>query len=162
MYAAAMNTSDTRSTFVYPLLDVTRLMRKHFDRRAEPLGLTRAQWRCLKSIYRQPAISQKALAEFLEMEAIPIGRVIDRLQQAGFVERRADPNDRRVWRLHVTDKASGVIDDMEIIAAGLRDDALIGIGDAELAACVDVLERIKQNLNALEETNPKNNPRETP
>ncbi len=49
---------------------------------------------------------------------------------------------------------------MEIIAAGLRDDALIGIGEAELAACNDVLERIKQNLFALEETNPKNNPQE--
>lgn len=162
MYAATMNTPDLRSTFVYPLLDVTRLMRKHFDRRAEPLGLTRAQWRCLKSIWRHPAITQKAVAELLEMEPIPVGRVIDRLQQAGFVERRADPNDRRVWRLHVTDKASGVIDDMEIIATGLRDDALIGVDDDELARCVAVLERIKQNLVALDEANPKNNPRETP
>lgn len=160
MYAATMSAPDPRSSFVYPLLDVTRLMRKHFDRRAEPLGLTRAQWRCLKGIHRHAGISQKALAELLEMEPIPIGRVIDRLQQAGFVERRADPSDRRVWRLHVTGKASGVIDDMEAIATGLRDDALIGIGEDELAACVDVLDRMKQNLLALEETNPKNSPRE--
>ena len=162
MYAAVMNTPDPRSTFLYPLLDVPRLMRKHFDRRAEPLGLTRAQWRCLKAVWRQPAITQKALAELLEMEPIPVGRTIDRLEQAGFVERRADPNDRRVWRLHVTDKAGAVIDDMEVIATGLRDDALVGIGADELARCVDVLERIKQNLVALDETNPKNNPRETP
>jgi MarR family transcriptional regulator for hemolysin len=135
---------------------VTRLLRKHFDRRAEPLGLTRAQWRAIKVIHRQPGISQKALAELLEMEAIPVGRVIDRLQQAGFVERRADPGDRRVWRLHTTVRAHGVLDGMEVIAAGLRDDALAGISDAELAACVDVLERMKQNLLALEETTPKN------
>lgn len=156
MSAAAMNRPDLRSNFAYPLLDVTRLLRKHFDRRAEPLGLTRAQWRAIKVIHRQPGISQKALAELLEMEPIPVGRVIDRLQQAGFVERRADPADRRVWRLHTLDKAHGVLDDMEVIAAGLRDDALAGVSDAELAACVDVLERMKQNLLALEEASSKN------
>lgn len=146
-----MNSHDQRrSNFAYPLLDVTRLMRKHFDRRAEPLGLTRAQWRCLKGIHRFPAISQKALADLLELEVIATGRVLDRLQKAGFIERRADPGDRRVWRLHVTEKAGGVLDQMETIAAGLRDDALAGIGDAELAACLEVLERMKQNLLALE------------
>lgn len=156
MSSAAMNTSDPRSNFAYPLLDVTRLLRKHFDRRAEPLGLTRAQWRAIKVIHRHEGISQKALAELLEMEPIPVGRVIDRLQQAGFVERRADPQDRRVWRLHTMDRAHGVLDDMEIIAAGLRDDALTGIADAELAACLGVLERMKQNLLALEEPSSRN------
>lgn len=156
MSAATMIRPDLRSNFAYPLLDVTRLLRKHFDRRAEPLGLTRAQWRAIKVIHRQPGISQKALAELLEMEPIPVSRVIDRLQQAGFVERRADPADRRVWRLHTRDRAHGVLDDMEVIAAGLRDDALAGVSDAELAACVDVLERMKQNLLALEDPALKN------
>jgi DNA-binding MarR family transcriptional regulator len=156
MSSATMSTSDSRSNFAYPLLDVTRLLRKHFDRRAEPLGLTRAQWRAIKVIHRHEGISQKALAELLEMEPIPVGRVIDRLQQAGFVERRADPQDRRVWRLHTMDKAHGVLDDMEIIAAGLRDDTLAGIADAELAACLGVLERMKQNLLALEEPSSRN------
>ena len=156
MSAAAMNSSDPRSNFAYPLLDVTRLLRKHFDRRAEPLGLTRAQWRAIKIIHRHEGISQKALAELLEMEPIPVGRVIDRLQQAGFVERRADPNDRRVWRLHTLPRADGVLDDMEVIAAGLRDETLTGISDAELISCLGVLERMKQNLLALEEAASKN------
>jgi DNA-binding MarR family transcriptional regulator len=156
MSAAAMNRPDPRSNFAYPLMDVTRLLRKHFDRRAEPLGLTRAQWRAIKIIHRQEGISQKALAELLEMEPIPVGRVIDRLQQAGFVERRADPNDRRVWRLHTLPRADGVLDDMEVIAAGLRDDTLAGITDADLIQCLAVLERMKQNLLALEDAAPKN------
>jgi MarR family transcriptional regulator for hemolysin len=156
MSSAAMNSADPRSNFAYPLLDVTRLLRKHFDRRAEPLGLTRAQWRAIKIIHRHEGISQKALAELLEMEPIPVGRVIDRLQQAGFVERRADPNDRRVWRLHTLPRADGVLDDMEVIAAGLRDETLTGISDAELIRCLGVLERMKQNLLALEEAASKN------
>ncbi|GMV30974.1 MAG: hypothetical protein AMXMBFR59_30990 [Rhodanobacteraceae bacterium] len=156
MSKAVMNVPDPRSTFAYPLLDVTRLLRKHFDRRAEPLGLTRAQWRAIKFVHRHPAITQKALAELLEMEPIPVGRVIDRLQQAGFVERRADPNDRRVWRLHTLPRADGVLDDMETIASRLRDETLTGISDAELASCLGVIERMKHNLLALDEAAPTN------
>jgi MarR family transcriptional regulator, transcriptional regulator for hemolysin len=142
--------ANNRQLFAYPLVDVTRLFRKHFDRRAEPLGLTRAQWRALKAIHRHEALTQKALAELLEMEPIPVGRVIDRLQQADFVERRSDPSDRRCWRLYLTPKALAVVDGMEAIASGLRDDALVGVDDHELATFVRVLERMKQNLVELD------------
>jgi len=144
-----MNIPDNK-TFAYLLMDVTRLLRKHFDRRAAPLGLTRSQWRALKSIHRQPGLSQSDLAELLEMEAIPIGRVVDRLVQAGFVERRADPNDRRRWCLHHADKAQAVIGEMEIIADGLRADALAGIHQDDHATLLRVLEDMKTNLLAFE------------
>ncbi len=136
--------------FGYLLQDVTLLLRKHFDRRAARFGLTRAQWRALKCLHLRPGIRQSELAEFLEMEAIAVGRVIDRLQAAGFVERRADPSDRRCWRLHATELASTVTDGMEEIARGLRADAALGIELADMQHMVDVLERIKGNLQALE------------
>jgi MarR family transcriptional regulator for hemolysin len=148
-----MNTPDNKS-FAYLLMDVTRLLRKHFDRRAAPLGLTRAQWRALKAIHRQPGLSQSDLAELLEMEAIPIGRVVDRLVQAGFVERRADPKDRRRWCLHHADKAQAVIGEMEIIADGLRVDTLAGIHADDHATLLRVLEDMKTNLLAFETNSP--------
>ncbi len=157
---ATMNMSRDNA-FAYQLGDLTRLMRKHFDRRATKFGLTRAQWRALKTIARDPGLSQRALAEHLEMEAIPIGRVIDRLQQAGFVERRADPADRRLWRLHVTAKAHAVVDDMNLIANGLREEALSGVDQEDFVAFRRVLEQIKQNLVALDtetETDRPGNP----
>src|SRR5512147_1705198 len=110
-----MSTTD-KATFGYLVTDVTRLMRKQFDRRAVRFGLTRAQWRALKRVHRGEGITQNELAEFLEMEPIAVGRVIDRLQKAGFIERRADPSDRRCWRLHLQPKAHAVIDDMEQIS----------------------------------------------
>ena len=76
---------------------------------------------------RHEGLSQTELAEYLDMEPIPVGRVIDRLEKTGFVERRADPADRRRWRLYLTPKAHAVVDEMEVIAGGLRDDALRGI-----------------------------------
>jgi len=92
-----MNTPAENSLF-YMLHDATRQLRKHFDRRATRLELTRAQWRALKATSRQEGLSQTELAEYLDMEPIPVGRVIDRLEKTGFVERRSDPADRRRWR----------------------------------------------------------------
>ncbi|MGA9341294.1 MAG: MarR family transcriptional regulator [Rhodanobacteraceae bacterium] len=137
-------------SFGYLLNDVTRQFRKHFDRRATRLGLTRAQWRALKAIAHQQGLSQKALAEYLEMEPIPIGRVLDRLVHAGFVERRADPRDRRCWRLHLTAKAHAVVDDMEVIAEQLRSEALAGIKRGDMDQFMRVLTRIKTNLSTLD------------
>jgi DNA-binding MarR family transcriptional regulator len=137
-------------SFGYLLSDVTLLFRKHFDRRAVKFGLTRAQWRATKMLYHRPGLRQTELAEFLEMEPIAVGRVIDRLQAAGFVERRPDPRDRRAWRLYATEQAHEVVDDMERIARGLRRDATAGIDHDEMAQMIAVLTRIKENLQVLD------------
>lgn len=144
-----MNNAAENSLF-YMLHDATRQLRKHFDRRATRLELTRAQWRALKATSRQEGLSQSELADYLDMEAIPVGRVIDRLEKTGFVERRSDPADRRRWRLYLTSKAHAVVDEMEEIATGLREDALRGVERNDLDALMRVLGQIKENLVALE------------
>lgn len=138
------------STFAYLMQDVTRHMRKHFDRRATALNLTRAQWRALKTIRRGEGLSQTGLADALDMEPIPVGRVIDRLEKANYVERRADPADRRRWCLYLTPKAHAVVAEMEVIADGLRDDALRGIKRDDFDAMLRVLAQLKRNLTALD------------
>ena len=145
-----------KTTFGYLVTDVTRLMRKQFDRRAVRFGLTRAQWRALKRVHHGEGITQNELAEFLEMEPIAVGRVIDRLQKAGFIERRADPRDRRVWRLHLLPKAHDVVDDMEQIASELFRQMQHGIAAAEMKSMLSVLTRMKDNLNALDRVDEKN------
>ena len=139
-------------SFGYLLNDVTLLFRKHFDRRATRFGLTRAQWRAIKCLHHRGGIRQNELAEYLEMEPIAVGRVIDRLQAAGFVERRADPKDRRCWRLYTTAQTHGVAEDMELIARGLRRDAAGDIPMAELQQALAVVTRMKDNLQALDDS----------
>ena len=145
-----MKTPD--QSFAYNMHDVTCLFRKHFDRRAIRFALTRAQWRALKSIRRREGLSQAELAEFLEMEPIAIGRVLDRLAAAGFVERRADPNDRRRWCLHLTSRAHAVTDDMEVLASELRHEALDGVNPADFEVFERVLAKIRSNLAAIDST----------
>ena len=150
MNTTAKSRASEKTSFGFLVTDVTRLMRKMFDRRAARFGLTRAQWRALKRVSHEPGLTQNEVAEFLEMEPIAVGRVIDRLQKAGFIERRADPQDRRVWRLHITEKAHAVVDDMELISAELFKQAQRGIAAADMKIMLDVFARMKQNLVALD------------
>jgi len=147
--------NNDKTAFGFLVNDVTRMMRKLFDRRAVRFELTRAQWRALKRISYSEGLRQADLADQLEMEPIAIGRVIDRLENAGFVERRADPTDRRAWRLHLTARAHAVVDDMETISTELFRDAQKGISAADMKAVVATLTHMKQNLIALDEAEKK-------
>src|SRR3954469_10310566 len=97
------------------LKEVTQLMRRRFDERARAKGATRAQWLALKMISHSEGINQGRLADFLEVEPITACRMIDRLEEAGMVERRRDPSDRRAWQLFLTEKSRPVIDDLRIV-----------------------------------------------
>ena len=92
---------DFQRDLMFLLHDVARLLRVDADKRARAHGMTRAQWGILIWLERQPGLSQKELAEILEVEPITVARLIDRLESRGMVERRPDPKDRRIWRLHL-------------------------------------------------------------
>ena len=91
------------------LSDVSRLMRREFDARARDIGVTRPQWQVLTVLRRNEGVNQGGLADLLEVEPITVCRMVDRLQEADLVERRADPADRRSWRLFLTSKAQALL-----------------------------------------------------
>ncbi len=138
------------NTIGYLIADLSRLFGRVFDRRAAHLGLTRVQWRALKRIHQSQGITQAELADLLDMEPIAVGRVIDRLQKAGFIERRGDPDDRRVWRLHLLPPCQAVMADIEAVATSVREDCLAGIDADELATALKVLGQIRENLSQLD------------
>ena len=131
--------------------DVSRLMRKRFDERAKLIGATRPQWRTLAMLSRNEGIHQGALADLLEIEPITLCRMIDRLEEAGKVERRRDPEDRRAWRIYLTEKARPVIDKLRAIADELIDEAMDGIDPAHRTLLGDALQTMRANLG-----NPQN------
>src|SRR5712672_4409207 len=90
------------STLDFLLHDVARLLRKRFEQNARGSGLTRSQWQVLTYLARNEGISQSGLADLLEIEPITLGRIVDKLQTRGLIERRPDPSDRRAWLLHLT------------------------------------------------------------
>jgi DNA-binding MarR family transcriptional regulator len=133
------------------LSDVSRLLRRRFDERARATGASVAQWRALKALVRHPGINQGQLAEILEVEPITACRMIDRLEEAGFVERRRDPADRRAWRLHLTDKSAPVLEELHVLAGDLIEETLQGFSSKQREELIAALEGLRANLNNVQE-----------
>jgi DNA-binding MarR family transcriptional regulator len=108
--------------------------------------VTRPQWQVLSLLSRHEGINQGGLAELLEVEPITLGRMIDRLQEAGLVERRPDPADRRAWRLHVTPKGNELMDQLRPLAFETIEIALDGVSEAQRDALMATLDRMRGNL----------------
>jgi len=134
----------------FEIAETAHALRRSFDRRAASLGVTRAQWKVLFRLTRQPGLRQVELADKLDVEPITLSRIIDRLSEAGLVERTPDPADRRAWRLQVTDTAQPLIAKLRKLAEGLVDDAFKGLSGEELEAMRGSLTRIRDNLAAAE------------
>ena len=90
-------------------MTLSRLRRVSFDRELAPLGITRSQWWVLAFISRNDGLPQTRLAHDLDVGKVALGSLVDRLQAAGFVVRKADDKDRRVKRIFLTDKARDLI-----------------------------------------------------
>ncbi|MGH6876416.1 MAG: MarR family winged helix-turn-helix transcriptional regulator [Rhizomicrobium sp.] len=130
------------------LNDVARLLRTRFDQRARARGMTRAQWVILARVNAKPGLSQNELASLLEVEPISVGRLIDRLEGRGLVERRPDPADRRIRRLHLLPAAEPVLEDITKAREILGVELLDGVDAATRTQMVDALLRMKNNLTA--------------
>lgn len=133
-------------TLGFLMSDVSRLMRRRFDERARSSGATGPQWRTLKILERREGLNQGQLAELLEVEPITCCRMIDRLEEAGLVERRRDPNDRRAWLIFLTDKARPVLDELRVIARDMIEQALQGLDARQRTELIESLNTIRSNM----------------
>ncbi len=131
---------------LFLLHDVARLLRVEADKRARLHGMTRAQWGILIWLERQPGISQKELSELLEVEPITVARLIDRLEARGMVERRPDPRDRRIWRLHLLRPACDVLHEISRQRADMTRRVIAGIDDESIETMTEALMRMKATL----------------
>lgn len=134
------------------IADVARLLRTAFDRRVRALGITRAQWLVLTRLHRHPGASQSELAEMMEVERASAGRMIDRLEANGWVERRALDGDRRVKRVYLTPEAERVHRRIWRVAETTVDDALADLSEREGTQLRALLSRVKKNLLAVVES----------
>lgn len=129
--------------------DSSRMLRRIFNERITPLGLTQAQWRALVHLSRNEGLNQVSLSELLEVQPITVARLIDKLVAAGLVERRPDPNDRRAQRLFLTEHATPVLDRIWDIAAEIYETVFDGLAPSEIELLADVLGRLRGNVARL-------------
>ncbi len=141
--------------FLFLIYDVAQLMRRHADKHAREHGMTRAQWAVLARLERQPDITQNELAGLTDVEPITVGRLIDKLQESGFVERIPDPRDRRIWRLRLTKKCDPVLRDIATFRRQLHNDMSAGLDAQTLSALTNGLLGMRSNLSIAKASNRK-------
>ena len=134
------------ATFGFLLHEVARLLKKRFEQNARGSGLTRSQWQVLAYLSLNEGINQSGLAELLEIEPITLGRIVDKLQMLGLVERRPDPSDRRVWLLHLTPAARPKLTQLRKLGEVTRGEALAGVSEADTERLLKTLQTLKENL----------------
>ena len=132
------------------LNDATRLLRKRFKARATRFGLSMAQWRLLFRLMREEGVPQARLAELLEIEPISVSRLLDRMEEAGWIVRRACETDRRVRMVYPTDKTRRTYAEIRGIGDELYGEAMAGLSDAERLALLEALRTVVENLSGEE------------
>ncbi|MES2254689.1 MAG: MarR family transcriptional regulator [Pseudomonadota bacterium] len=128
------------------LHDVARMQRTRFDQWARTYGMTRAQGIILYRLDRQPGLSQNEMASLCEVEPITVGRLVDRLEARGLLERRADPSDRRIRRLHLLPAAAPVIAAIQDYKVALEEYMTEGLDQSVQDGLIDALVHMKTKL----------------
>jgi DNA-binding MarR family transcriptional regulator len=132
--------------FGFLVHDVARLMRTNYDRKMRQLGLTRSQWWVMTHLYFNEGISQTELSSILDIERATLGRLLDRLEAKGWLERRPHPSDRRVKRVYLTGEVELLMQTMRSMAAEVRGQALAGIPPQEQEQLLGLLAKVKGNM----------------
>src|ERR1700741_3470200 len=131
----------------FVLFGLARLLRRRFDSKARGLRLSRAHCEVLLCLSQKEGVSQTCLAQLLDVKPISLVPLIDRLQGMELIERRADPADRRVWRLNLTTAARDRLVRVRELVHVIRREALAGLAPAEIAQAVLTLQVVKRNLS---------------
>lgn len=142
-----MSSNTPKSNLGFLMYEVLRLLRRNLNRR---MRLTQAQWRALAFLDWNEGINQAGLADLLEVRPITMGRLIDRLESDGWVQRHRDPEDRRAVRLYLTPKAGPLLEEMYVLANQTREQAFAGLPAEARTQLIETLSTMKTNLVAVE------------
>jgi MarR family transcriptional regulator, transcriptional regulator for hemolysin len=133
------------------LHDVARLLKKRLEQNSERSGLTRSQWQILTYLAQNEGINQKGLAELIEIEPITLGRIVDKLETLGLIERHPHPTDRRTWHLHLMPAARPKLEQVRELGDVTHREALAGVSEADRQRLLKTLQALKANLTEASE-----------
>jgi DNA-binding MarR family transcriptional regulator len=136
-----------RRAIALKLTVIARQMRLSFDQRVERGGLTRAKWTLIAAVARNPGVTQRTIAEALEVREITAGRLIDRLCDEGYLKRRENPNDRRAYCVYLTPAAQPLLDKLDEIAKSREAEIFVGFEADDLEKLDKLLDAIARNLS---------------
>lgn len=128
-----------------------RKLRAFFDAAVREEGLTLARARALFAISRRGPLTQKELAEELEIETPTLVRVLDGMARQNLIVRTEDENDRRAKRIAMTETGRAAYDRMHVLATDLRAQIAAEISSDDIEIALSVVRRLTRNLQSLDQ-----------
>lgn len=125
---------------------LARQMRQRFDERVEQMGVTRAKWVLIAAVAGNPGSTQRELAARLEMSDVTAGRMIDRVCADGLVERLENPQDRRAYRVCLTEAAQPLLKKLAAAAEIYEEEIFSSMDEAELLMLDALLDKLATHL----------------
>lgn len=126
--------------------DVSRMRRAAYDQIMKPLNITRARWWVLAHLSRHDGMMQSQLADVLEVGKASLGTVIEQLEASGWVERRADPTDKRAKRVYLSRSAQPLMKRMIVEEEQFNNRVLSKLTLEDRATLIRLLSLIKEEL----------------
>lgn len=136
-------------TFGFLLKDLSRLYVLRFEQRACGISLTLTQCRALVELDRNEGTSQVRLAELTDVEPMTMVRILDHMETEHLIERRPDPEDRRVRRLYLTDKGRPLVGEIWRLAELTRAEMFSDISKEDRQVFMRVLKQLHVNASSL-------------
>src|ERR1700709_2059765 len=136
--------------FGFLIADVDRLCGKRFDELAKSsLDLTRAQCRALAYLSHHGEMNQASLADLLAVAPISAGRLLDRMEEGGWIQRFPNPADRRERQVRMTPKAENALDKARRVGDEIANEALAGLAPLEKAQLISLLQRVRVKFRTI-------------
>jgi len=127
---------------------------RRFTEALEPLGIGPRDFLLMRFVDASDGQSQHALAERLGIPPSRMVALVDRLEELGLVERRADPEDRRVRGLFLTRTGRTVLEKAGKIAIDYETQLCAGINREEREQLIDLLQRLQVTQTDLRGVHP--------
>jgi MarR family transcriptional regulator for hemolysin len=142
-----LNNNENENHISRKIVLTSRTIQYAFDLELrDKVGLTMAQWRVINTLKSQNGITQREIADKLNLDTSSLIPLIDRLEAKKLVQRKPDASDRRINRLYLTKKAEVLLDPMHSCVLSIRKTLAKGIDEKELEVTRQVLNRINKNL----------------
>lgn len=141
---------ESNNQAAFRIIETSRLLRSLVELRLKPCGMTRAQYATLSHLEQQDGLAQHEVAEGIEVQPIAMVRLVDQLSAEGFLERRADPADRRCNRLFLTDGGRKRLKAMAEFKSELGGEVFAGITEDELRQMLGTLGKIHANIKSIQ------------
>jgi len=131
----------------YRIKLVSQLMARKLQERLEPFGLTPFHWVVLCCLWDEDGLPTSSIGEKLQQVGGTLTGVLDRMEERGLIRRERDIDDRRIWRIWLTEEGKRLETVLPPIGVEIREQTMKGISPAQQELFSQLVDQAIANLS---------------